>query len=192
MLAVLGPGEIFGEMALLGTHTRTATARAIEPTEIINVSRAHLLSRLQKADPILKRLTLSLVKRLRRTTASIHTDSTPKNGEQEEESQSQEEIVELPTATEELPTATEELPAAAEPVQETKFSLQEVRQLQSKLGPIGLEIARALFKFPEASNAELVKIVSRTIGKAVRLSTIEEKRKLIEEHPQIFREIVKD
>ena len=64
VLAVLGPGEIFGEMALLGTHTRTATARAIEPTEIINVSRAHLLSRLQKADPILKRLTLSLVKRL--------------------------------------------------------------------------------------------------------------------------------
>ena len=71
VIAVLGPGEIFGEMALLGAETHTATARAIENTEVINISQAHLKSVLKKADPILKRIISLLVSRLKQATDSI-------------------------------------------------------------------------------------------------------------------------
>ena len=73
---VFGAGEIFGEMALLGAQARTATARAIERTEVINISRAHLLNLLRNGDPILRHLVLSLVNRLKRTNAKIRPDKT--------------------------------------------------------------------------------------------------------------------
>ena len=72
VLAIFERGEIFGEMALLGADTRTATAKAIEETEAVSISRKHLLMMLQKAEPILKALVLSFVNRLKRTTDSVH------------------------------------------------------------------------------------------------------------------------
>jgi NADH dehydrogenase len=38
-LATLGPGEYFGEVALLRDVTRTATVRALEPTDVITIGR---------------------------------------------------------------------------------------------------------------------------------------------------------
>ena len=63
-------------MVFLGTQARTATARAIERTEVINISRAHLLNLLRNSDPILRHLVLSLVNRLKRTNAKIRPDKT--------------------------------------------------------------------------------------------------------------------
>src|SRR5436190_23921530 len=39
ILTVLGPGDFFGEMALLDNEPRSATAIAIEQTELITLSR---------------------------------------------------------------------------------------------------------------------------------------------------------
>jgi voltage-gated potassium channel len=35
MLGTLGPGEYFGEMALLGRHPRNATTRALTPLDVL-------------------------------------------------------------------------------------------------------------------------------------------------------------
>ena len=71
VITVFGNGEIFGEMALLGTQTRTATARAIERTEVIEISRRHMLHLLREGHPILRNLVLTLVGRLQQATVSI-------------------------------------------------------------------------------------------------------------------------
>ena len=80
VLCACGPGEIFGEMALLGTQTRTATARAIERTEAISISRAHLLSLLRQCDPLLKHIVLTLVNRLKQTNAKIRPEKADHMG----------------------------------------------------------------------------------------------------------------
>ena len=66
-LTTFGTGEIFGEMFLFGgkAQKRTASCRALEPTEVINLSRKQLLSMLKEIDPILKHLMLTLVNRLK-------------------------------------------------------------------------------------------------------------------------------
>ncbi len=66
-LSTFGKGEIFGEMFLFGgkEQKRTASCRALESTEVINLSRKQLLSMLKEIDPILKHLMLTLVNRLK-------------------------------------------------------------------------------------------------------------------------------
>ncbi|MEX0852036.1 MAG: cyclic nucleotide-binding domain-containing protein [Bauldia sp.] len=47
-VAVLGPGDIFGEMSLLTGNRRSATVTAVEPVEVLEVSKqalAHVLAR---------------------------------------------------------------------------------------------------------------------------------------------------
>ena len=46
LLARLGPGELFGEMALIDGQVRSATAHAIEPTTLVAVHRDQVLTRL--------------------------------------------------------------------------------------------------------------------------------------------------
>lgn len=50
MFTVMGPGEGFGELSLLSGGHRTATARALEPTETLVLNEA-LLERLRRDDP---------------------------------------------------------------------------------------------------------------------------------------------
>ena len=75
-LAVVGPGQIFGEMALLGGSgtPRTASVRALTSSEVINLSRAHLLTMFKGVDPILKHLVLTLVNRLKEMNGKIRPD----------------------------------------------------------------------------------------------------------------------
>ncbi len=40
-LATLGPGDVFGEMALLDEFPRSASARAVEPTTALGIQRWH-------------------------------------------------------------------------------------------------------------------------------------------------------
>jgi F420-non-reducing hydrogenase small subunit len=66
VLARLGPGDIFGEIALLTDLPRTATASTIEPTRLLAVSQDEFFSRM-KVEPELALYILQvLIMRLRR------------------------------------------------------------------------------------------------------------------------------
>jgi EAL domain-containing protein (putative c-di-GMP-specific phosphodiesterase class I) len=65
LLASLGAGEIFGELALLARTTRDSTAIAVEPTELFVADQELLLSCLDRAEPVLELIILALLDRLR-------------------------------------------------------------------------------------------------------------------------------
>jgi CRP/FNR family transcriptional regulator, cyclic AMP receptor protein len=56
VLATLGQGGMFGEMALIGEKPRMATARASEGTTVIVISRMMFENKLAKADPFIRAL----------------------------------------------------------------------------------------------------------------------------------------
>lgn len=64
-VSTLGPGEIFGEMAILDNSDRSASARAIEDTQVSTVSRSQFEQRMDTADPIVRLLVTILLKRMR-------------------------------------------------------------------------------------------------------------------------------
>ncbi len=50
VFSILGPGEVFGEIALLGGRRRTATVTALEPCELLVIDRREFLDFLRR-DP---------------------------------------------------------------------------------------------------------------------------------------------
>lgn len=65
VLATLGPGEMFGEMAALDGTERSATATAVEDTELTLIVSDQLRSRVESAEPILKLLLRVILNRFR-------------------------------------------------------------------------------------------------------------------------------
>jgi CRP/FNR family transcriptional regulator, cyclic AMP receptor protein len=68
----LGPGEVFGEMALLDEFPRSATVRAIEPTTCLGITRWHFRGILESHPQIALKLLPVLTKRLRAAEAHTH------------------------------------------------------------------------------------------------------------------------
>ena len=68
ILNMFGPGEFFGEIALLDGKGRTATAVAREASELLFLSRADFLPFLQQRHEAAVRIIAFLCARLRRTT----------------------------------------------------------------------------------------------------------------------------
>jgi CRP/FNR family cyclic AMP-dependent transcriptional regulator len=68
-LGTLGPGEFFGEMAVIDDHPRSATVRALEETECVAIRREDFLDTLQQRPQIAVRMLPVLVQRLRRADA---------------------------------------------------------------------------------------------------------------------------
>jgi CRP-like cAMP-binding protein len=66
-LALLGPGEFFGEMALLDGQPRSANAEATEDTELHYLDRDNFFSFLMNKESALRAILCSLSRRLRRT-----------------------------------------------------------------------------------------------------------------------------
>jgi CRP-like cAMP-binding protein len=64
VLAVLGPGEFLGEMAILNGRPRTATATVVEPTRCLVIEAKTLESMVAKNAEIALRLIKKLAKRL--------------------------------------------------------------------------------------------------------------------------------
>jgi CRP/FNR family transcriptional regulator, cyclic AMP receptor protein len=64
LLAVLGPGEFFGEMAILNGKPRTATATAVEPTRCLVIEPQTLEDMVVRNAEIALRLIKKLAKRL--------------------------------------------------------------------------------------------------------------------------------
>ena len=77
VVAELGPGEIFGEMALFGREWRTATIRAVKETRLFRIKREYF-ERLMDEDhelalKIYRLINLILTDRLRETTDRLAT-----------------------------------------------------------------------------------------------------------------------
>ena len=68
----MGPGEVFGEMALLDEFPRSVTIRAIEPTTCLGVMRWHFRGILDSHPRIALALLPVLTKRLREAEAHTH------------------------------------------------------------------------------------------------------------------------
>ena len=65
VLAILGPGEMFGEMAALDGTERSATAVALQDTELTLIVHEQLRSRVEAAEPILRLLLRVILNRFR-------------------------------------------------------------------------------------------------------------------------------
>lgn len=64
ILGKMGPGEIFGEMALVFDTPRTASVRATEHCNLIVVTRSVLQDKIAKSDPTVKAIINMLTKRV--------------------------------------------------------------------------------------------------------------------------------
>ena len=76
-LALLGPGQIFGEMALVFDEKRSATVEAAEDTNLIVITRQTLEEKLRKSDPTVRAIVPMLMKRIIQTNNALlsrHTD----------------------------------------------------------------------------------------------------------------------
>jgi len=63
-LRTIGPGGVFGEMALFSDRPRTATVTAIEPTECLALHRLEFLDELRRSPEVALRLLDTLALRL--------------------------------------------------------------------------------------------------------------------------------
>lgn len=68
-LAVRGPGEVVGEIALLAAVQRTATVRALGPATVQTLGRAEIDAELDKLPPLLAQLVRSLASRFAHLSA---------------------------------------------------------------------------------------------------------------------------
>jgi CRP-like cAMP-binding protein len=71
VLAVHSDGDFFGEMALLDEGPRSATARAVEPTTVLEITRSNFETLLYKAPVIAYHIIRELSSRLRETGALL-------------------------------------------------------------------------------------------------------------------------
>ena len=71
VLATLGPGDFFGEMALFEGFPRSATARAVENTECLALSRWDFLAELRSHPDMAVHLLAIYTRRLRQAQESV-------------------------------------------------------------------------------------------------------------------------
>lgn len=71
LLAVLGPGEFHGELALFDDSPRSADAVALEPTQMINLTREDFLKVLDHYPAVARHLLAVLAQHIRRLTAEV-------------------------------------------------------------------------------------------------------------------------
>ena len=71
LLAILGPGEMFGELSLFDPGPRTATATAIAETQILGLSNEQLQRFITARPYVAGTLLAALARRLRRTNENL-------------------------------------------------------------------------------------------------------------------------
>jgi len=71
ILDILGPGEIFGEFAMLDGHPRSATVTTCEPTELASISRKDFREFVSTRTEILWKVLESLCERVRKTSTDM-------------------------------------------------------------------------------------------------------------------------
>ena len=68
---VMGPGEVFGEVALLSESPRTATVRAIDRCELLVLDRRDFMTFLKRSPEVAVRMLTVLVERLKRASEFV-------------------------------------------------------------------------------------------------------------------------
>ena len=76
LVAIMGPGEIFGEMALFDPGPRSTSATAVSETRLAGVKHASLKKAMEKSPSISAQVLQALARRLRRTNAVSYTHLT--------------------------------------------------------------------------------------------------------------------
>jgi nucleotide-binding universal stress UspA family protein len=71
VIATMGPGEVFGEMAVIDEHPRSATVRALEATECVAIRRVDFMEVLRRRPAIAVPLLPVLVRRVRQAEARL-------------------------------------------------------------------------------------------------------------------------
>ena len=76
ILKLLGPGDFFGEMALLDDEPRSATVVATEPLDLVTIWRNDFLQILSENFPLTRKLLAELSRRLRSASSRIESLAT--------------------------------------------------------------------------------------------------------------------
>ncbi len=76
ILTMMGPGEFFGEMALLDDAPRSATVVALEPLEVVTIWRSDFLQLLADNFSMTRKILSELSKRVRRMSLRIESLAT--------------------------------------------------------------------------------------------------------------------
>lgn len=71
LLAVLGPGEIVGELTLFDPGPRSTTATAVAPTEMLTLDHSQLMAYVESHPQLAKDMLRALAQRLRRTNTAL-------------------------------------------------------------------------------------------------------------------------
>jgi len=71
LLAILGPGEMFGELSLFDPGPRTATATAVAETQLIGLGHDNMQTFLANRPEVASTLLAALARRLRRTNETL-------------------------------------------------------------------------------------------------------------------------
>jgi len=71
LLAVLGPGEMFGELSLFDPGPRTSSARAVSESELIALGHEDMMRWLTRRPEVARHLLRALAQRLRRTNVAL-------------------------------------------------------------------------------------------------------------------------
>ena len=71
VLAVLGPGAIIGEMAVIDEAPRTATAVALTDCRLLALDRTQIAERIEASDPIIRALLQGTIQRYRSALAAL-------------------------------------------------------------------------------------------------------------------------
>lgn len=77
VLARLGRGDIFGELALFDGSPRLAEAVTQSPVEVIRISRSEFLDRLDSTDKVMKAIVLYVVKCMRAQSSELTRQHRP-------------------------------------------------------------------------------------------------------------------
>ena len=83
ILAELGRGDFFGEMALIDGKARSANATAMEPSRLLVLSRKHFLTFLSSSPNVALEMLTALTRRLRRTDELLRHLATRNVNEEE-------------------------------------------------------------------------------------------------------------
>jgi CRP-like cAMP-binding protein len=80
-VARLGPGDYFGELAVIASSTRDATVEAKTPVELLVIDRKHFWATIEGSPALLRKLLIGLAHRLhehdQRATAAGSPDAVP-------------------------------------------------------------------------------------------------------------------